>query len=117
MPVVTQEDFGTPRAPGWCRIEGGICGLGAWSCGLDGRVEPHFHDCEEFWFVTRGAARIVTDGQTLVVRKGDVVCTKMGDEHALVETVDAPYEHLWVACNPRGRQRPGHLHRGVDDPS
>ena len=117
MPVVKQQDFGTPCAPEWCRIEEGICGMGVWSCGPDGQVEPHFHDNEEFWFVTRGRARIVTEGQEQVVGKGDVVCTRMGDEHAILNAIEAPYEHVWIACNRRGTGRSGHLHRGVDAPA
>ena len=89
--------------------------MGVWSCGPDGQVEPHFHDNEEFWFVIRGRARIVTDGQERVVGKGDVVCTRMGDEHAILNALEAPYEHVWIACNRRGRERSGHLHRGVDE--
>jgi mannose-6-phosphate isomerase-like protein (cupin superfamily) len=117
MPILKREDFGTGRAPGWCKIEEGICGMGVWACGLDGQAEPHFHDNEEFWFVIRGRARVRTEGEERAVERGDVVCTRMGDEHAVLEILEAPYEHVWVACNSRGRGRRGHLHRGVDEPA
>jgi mannose-6-phosphate isomerase-like protein (cupin superfamily) len=117
MPIVKREDFGTDRAPGWCRVEGGICGVGFSSRGLDGQVEPHFHDNEEFWFVINGKARVRTEGEEHVIEKGDVVCTRMGDEHAILEVLEAPYQQVWVACNSRGQGRKGHLHRGVDEPA
>jgi hypothetical protein len=41
----------------------------------------------------------------------------MGEEHALTEILEAPYEHVWLACNRRGPGRQGHLHRGVDAPA
>ncbi len=116
MPVLKHQDFGADCAPEWCKVTGGICGLGLWSCGLDGKVEPHFHDNEEFWFVTKGKARIMTEGEERIVQKGDIVCTRMGEEHAIWEVLEAPYEHVWIACNSRGRGRKGHLHRGVDQP-
>jgi mannose-6-phosphate isomerase-like protein (cupin superfamily) len=117
MPVVKRQDFGTDRAPEWCRIAGGICGMGVWACDLGGQAEPHFHDNEEFWFVTQGKARVRTEGEESVIGKGDVVCTRMGDEHAVLNVLEAPYEHVWIACNSRGQGRKGHLHRGVDDPA
>jgi mannose-6-phosphate isomerase-like protein (cupin superfamily) len=117
MPVIKSEDFGTERVPEWCRIAGGICGMGFWVQGPEGRAEPHFHDHEEFWFVLRGRARVRTEGEEREVAKGDVVCTGMGEEHAVLEILEAPYEHVWIACGLRGRRRGGHLHRGADEPA
>ena len=117
MPVIQREDFGTDRAPGWCKVAGGIVAMGASSRDRDGSVELHFHDSEEFWFVLKGKARIVTEGAEHVVQPGDVVCTHRGDEHAILEVLDAPYEQVWLECNLRGRKRKGHLHRGKDEPA
>jgi len=117
MPVIKREDFGTDYAPAWCKVEGGICGMGFSSRDLDGQVELHFHDNEEFWFVINGKARIATEGTAYIIEKGDVVCTRMGDEHAILEVLEAPYQQVWIACNRRGRGRSGHLHRGVDEPA
>jgi mannose-6-phosphate isomerase-like protein (cupin superfamily) len=61
--------------------------------------------------VLAGQARVMTEGQEYVVQPGDVVCTHMGDEHAILEVVEAPYTQVWIECNLRGRRRPGHLHR------
>jgi mannose-6-phosphate isomerase-like protein (cupin superfamily) len=117
MPIIQREDFGTDRAPDWCKVAGGIVAMGASRRGGDGNVELHFHDCEEFWFVLKGKARVVTEGAEHVVEAGDIVCTKMGDEHAILEVIEAPYEQVWIECNLRGPKRPGHLHRGDDEPA
>ena len=115
MPIVKREDFGTDRAPEWARVTGGICAMGCSTRNGEGSVESHYHDCEEFWFVLQGKARVMTDGEVHVVEKGDIVCTHMGEEHAILEVVEAPYQQVWLECNSRGRKRRGHLHRGVDD--
>ena len=78
-------------------------------------AELHYHDAEEFWFVLKGKARIVTEGKEAVVESGDVVCTKLGDEHAILEVVEEPYTQVWIECNLRGQKRHGHLHRGKND--
>jgi len=117
LPIIRRDDFGTERAPDWCRVAGGIVAMGASSRGADGAVELHFHDCEEFWFVLKGKARVVTEGAEHVVAAGDVVCTHMSDEHAILAVVEAPYEQVWIECNLRGPMRRGHLHRGQDQPA
>jgi mannose-6-phosphate isomerase-like protein (cupin superfamily) len=116
MPIVKREDFGTSHAPEWARVSGGIVAMG---CSTRNNktdsVEPHYHDAEEFWFVIDGKARVRTDGTEHVVEKGDVVCTKMGDEHEIVEIVEPPYTQVWIECNLRGKKRLGHLHHPQDD--
>jgi mannose-6-phosphate isomerase-like protein (cupin superfamily) len=115
MPIIKREDFGTDRAPEWCKVEGGITAMGCSTREGDGSVELHFHDADEFWFVLAGKARVVTDGDEFIVESGDIVCTCMGEEHAILEIVEAPYTQVWVECNLRGRMRHGHLHHPEDD--
>ena len=115
MPIIKREDFGTTRAPDWCKIEGGIAAMGYFALQDDQPVEPHFHDAEEFWFVLEGKARVATDGDEYIVGPGDVLCTHMGEEHAIFEVLELPYAHVWIECNLRGQRRRGHLHRGEDD--
>ena len=74
-------------------------------------VELHFHDGEEFWFVLEGRSRIMTDGEEHTIETGDIVCTQMGEEHAILEVIEAPYTQVWVMCNLRGQRLTGHLHR------
>jgi mannose-6-phosphate isomerase-like protein (cupin superfamily) len=115
MPIIKREDFGTERAPNWCKITGGVAAMGCSTREAKGVVELHFHDAEEFWFVLNGKAQVMTEGEARIVEPGDVVCTHMGDEHAILEIVEAPYTQVWIECNLRGQCRRGHLHRGEDD--
>ncbi|MBT3379287.1 MAG: cupin domain-containing protein [Lentisphaerae bacterium] len=114
MPIVKQVDFGTERAPEWCVVRDGINAMGSSTREHGKLVELHFHDCDEFWFVVAGKARVTTDGEEHIVGKGDVVCTRMGEEHALLEVIEAPYTQVWIECALRGRKRRGHLHQPED---
>ena len=116
MPIVKQQDFGTAKAPPWAKVTGGIVGMGCRPRpSKTDSVELHYHDYDEFWFVIDGKARVRTEGVEAIVQKGDVVCTRMGDEHEIIEVVEPPYTQVWIACNPRGKKRVGHLHRGKDE--
>jgi len=112
MPIVKQKDFGTDNVPEWIRIVGGINAMG---CSTRDKssppVELHYHDAEEFWFVLKGKARVMTEGKEYIVAPGDVVCTHKGDEHAILEIIEEPYTQVWVECNLRGEKRSGHLHK------
>jgi len=110
MPIVKQQDFGTDRAPSWAKISGGVTAMGCSTRDKGATVELHFHDAEEFWFVLNGKAKVMTDGKEYIVEKGDVVCTHMSDEHAILEIIEPPYTQVWIECNLRGQKRRGHLH-------
>lgn len=116
MPIVKQADFGTERAPAWCKVENGIIAMGCSPREPGKTVELHFHDADEFWFVVAGKARVMTDGEEYTVEKGDVVCTQMGQEHAVLEVLEAPYTQVWIECALRGKRRRGHLHRPQEQP-
>ncbi|MBE7560616.1 cupin domain-containing protein [bacterium] len=75
-----------------------------------GRFDCHYHDCHEYWLIFAGKAKIMSEGREYYVKAGDIVCTKAGDEHDVLEV----YEDLagfWFedATPPGGRV--GHLHR------
>lgn len=112
MPVIrTTEKFMEPgNRPEWSAVT---------SAGIfrvpfaNGRFDCHYHDCHEYWLVFRGKARVMTEGKTFYVKPGDIVCTRAGDEHDVVEV----YEYLeafWLedATLPDGQI--GHLHRDSD---
>ncbi|HGJ66431.1 TPA: cupin domain-containing protein [bacterium] len=112
MPIIKREDFGTDRAPDWAKVTGGINAMGCSTRDKSSpQVELHYHDAEEFWFVLQGKAKVMTDGNEYIVGIGDIVCTKMGEEHAILEVIEEPYTQVWLECNLRGQKRTGHLHR------
>jgi len=112
MPIIKREDFGTERSPDWAKVSGGINAMGCSNRDKSSpQVELHYHDAEEFWFVLQGKAKVMTDGNEYIVGADDVVCTYMGEEHAILEVVEEPYTQVWIECNLRGQKRAGHLHR------
>lgn len=53
---------------------------------------------------------ILSEGKTYFVKTGDIVCTKAGDEHDVLEVYE-DFEAFWFEdpCPPNGSV--GHLHR------
>lgn len=109
MPVVrtSRRVLEEGNRPEWCRAtSAGIFGVSL----ERGRFDCHYHDYNEYWLVFQGKAKVMTEGREYYVQRGDIVCTKAGDEHDVLEV----YEELkafWFedACPPGGRV--GHLHR------
>lgn len=105
MPVYNPKNI--QQAPDWVKISN--YGVEVMKKGQT--VEPHYHDCDEFWYIVSGKARVRTEGNEYIVQKGDVVCTKMGDEHELIEILEEDYVVVWIETELRGQKRMGHLHR------
>jgi len=78
-----------------------------------GRFDCHFHDCNEYWLIFRGKAKVVTEGQTFYVKPGDIVCTKAGDEHDMTEVYE-DLEAFWFEDATPAGGRVGHLHRDTN---
>ncbi|MGH2534591.1 MAG: cupin domain-containing protein [Thermomicrobiales bacterium] len=74
-------------------------------------LERHYHDADEYWLVFEGKARVMSEGQEYVIGPGDILCTRMGDEHDILEIIEGPLRTFWIEDELRGQQRPGHLHR------
>lgn len=105
MPVYNPSNI--KNAPDWVKISN--YGVATMKKGKS--VETHYHDCDEFWFVVSGKARIRTEGQEYIVQSGDVVCTKMGEEHEVIEVLEDNYCAVWIETELRGQRRIGHLHK------
>jgi uncharacterized protein YjlB len=109
MPVIrTSEKAMAPgNRPEWCAVtSAGIFRVAA----AGGRFDCHYHDCHEYWLVFRGKAKVMTEGQAFYVKAGDIVCTKAGDEHDVIEVYDA-LEAFWFEDATPAGGRVGHLHR------
>ena len=109
MPVIrtSQQILNSANRPNWSRVtSAGIFRVGA----NQGRFDCHYHDCDEYWLVFRGKAKVYSEGQEYYVKPGDIVCTRTGDEHDVLEVYE-DLEAFWFedATPPGGRE--GHLHR------
>ena len=75
-----------------------------------GHFDRHFHDCNEYWLIAKGKARVWIDGQSYYVKDGDIVCLKAGLEHDILELYEPLIGfHFEDATPPGGRT--GHLHK------
>ena len=109
MPVVrtSEKPLAEGNRPQWC----GMTSAGIFRVLVDGgQFDCHFHDCHEYWLVFRGKARVMTEGETFYVRPGDIVCTKAGDEHDVIEVYE-DLEAFWFEDVTPAGGRTGHLHR------
>lgn len=76
---------------------------------VGGRFDCHYHDCNEYWLIFKGRAMVVSEGQEYYVKPGDIVCTKAGDEHDLIEIYE-DLEAFWFEDETPADGRIGHLH-------
>lgn len=80
----------------------------------DGRFDRHFHDCDEYWLVFAGRARVLVGSHSFDVGPGDIVCTPTGTVHDVV-AVRETLEAFWLeGATPEGG-RIGHLHESSED--
>ena len=66
------------------------------------QVEPHYHDCNEFWIIISGRGICVTEGDTYEIGPGDMVLTKQGDEHSLDVTEEMVAVYFYGVLSPGG---------------
>ena len=76
----------------------------------DGRFDLHYHDCDEYWLIYRGRARVLSEGIEYDVGPGDIVCTQTGEEHDVLVVYEDLEAFFFEDALPAGG-RTGHLHR------
>jgi len=76
----------------------------------------HYHDCDEWWIALSGKVRVMSGGKEYIITAGDIVWTRMGEEHQLLEIIEAPYGVAYLEEKLRGQKRPGHLYREGKEP-
>ena len=109
MPVVRTvgNGMGWGNHPEWSRVtNAGVFQVPA----RDGRFDCHFHDCDEYWLVYKGKAKVMSEDQEYYVGPGDIVCTRAGDEHDVLEIYEDLEAFFLEDATPAGG-RTGHLHR------
>jgi mannose-6-phosphate isomerase-like protein (cupin superfamily) len=109
MPVI--RTAGQPMGPGNRPEWSGVTSAGIFRVPLNGgRFDCHYHDCDEYWLVFAGKARVMTEGSEFLVEPGDIVCTRTGDEHDVIEVYE-DLEAFWFEDATPNGGRIGHLHR------
>lgn len=109
MPVIrtSEKTMGIKNRPEWSGVTGaGIFRVSA----QNGRFDCHYHDCHEYWLIFKGKAKIISEEQMFYVKPGDIVCTRAGDEHDVLEIYE-DMEAFWFedVTPPGGRM--GHQHK------
>ena len=72
--------------------------------------DNHYHDCDEYWILFQGKARVASEGKLYDVGPGDCVATGMGWHHDVLSVKgDGPMRAVWFEGTLEGRKRIGHL--------
>lgn len=80
------------------------------------RIDPHYHDYDEYWFVLDGAATVVVSGRSARVAAGDAVPIGMGHHHDMPD-VEGVMRGAFFETTVEGRKRLGHLWNHTHGPA
>jgi mannose-6-phosphate isomerase-like protein (cupin superfamily) len=109
MPVIRTSEgaMKSGNRPEWCDVTT----AGVFRVLVGGRsFDCHYHECNEYWLIFKGKAKIMTEGESFYVKPGDIVCTRAGDEHDVTEIYEDLEAFYFEEATPEGG-RTGHLHR------
>ena len=109
MPLIrtSEKPLRAGNRPDWCQVtSAGVFRIPS----LNGRFDCHFHDCNEYWLIFKGKAKVMSEGNIYYVKPGDIVCTRAGDEHDILEVYEDLEAFWFEEATPEGG-RVGHLHR------
>ena len=77
---------------------------------VNGRIDCHYHDCNEYWLIFKGKAKVLSEGKEYYVKPGDILCTQAGEEHDVLEVYE-DLEAFWFEDETPEGGRIGHLHK------
>lgn len=80
------------------------------------RLDPHYHDYDEYWLVLDGAATVVVSGRPAKVAAGDCVPIGMGHHHDMPE-VEGVMRGAFLETTIEGKKRLGHLWNHTHGPA
>jgi len=109
MPVIRTRimPLGEGNRPTWSSVTS----AGLFTIPVEGgKFDCHFHDCDEYWLIYAGKAKVMSEGQEFYVQSGDIVCTRAGDEHDFLEVYETIEAFYFEDAVPIG-SRIGHLHK------
>jgi len=76
-----------------------------------GKIEMdyHFHDCHEYYFVTKGSLSVLVEDKELKIKEGEVCPIRIGDRHKVLESFEDSI-FIWLEDELKREKRYGHLH-------
>ena len=101
-----KQSMTAKNRPSWCNVTSAAVLKGM----NTGHFDPHYHDCNEYWLVCKGKMKIAIDGKPYYVRDGDIVCTRAGSVHDVLELYEPIVGYHFEDATPPGG-RIGHLHK------
>ena len=72
-------------------------------------TDLHFHDCDEWWIIADGIARVFGPDGEIQIGPGDMVFTPAGESHKIEAMTMVKV--VWFEGPLKGQKRKGHLHR------
>jgi mannose-6-phosphate isomerase-like protein (cupin superfamily) len=80
------------------------------------RVDSHYHDCDEYWVLLEGRARVVVGDKAVEMGPGDCVSIGMGQHHDM-PIVHEPVKAVYFETTLEDRKRVGHLWNHTHGPA
>lgn len=72
--------------------------------------DNHYHDCDEYWVIFEGEARVASENRIYDVRPGDCLVTGMGWHHDVLSVKKGEMvKGVYLEGALEGRKRKGHL--------
>lgn len=68
----------------------------------------HYHDCDEYWIVIQGRAKVVSEQKFFTIGPGDCLATGMGHHHDVCEVYE-PINAVYFETTLERLKRRGHL--------
>ncbi len=112
MPVIRTSESslkGNNRPEGCDKTAAGVFCVST----SDGKFDCHYHDCDEYWLIFKGKAKISSEKKEYYVKSGDIVYTRTGDEHDVLEIYEDLEAFYFEDVTPEGG-RVGHLHKSEE---
>ena len=107
MPMLAGNDK-SPAFPDWSETRK----FGVHRVAAGTEIEPHFHDCHEYWVIVSGEGDALSEGTPFHLGPGDMLLTEAGESHSMFIAMDMVAVTYFGFMPPHGRW--GHLHAGID---
>ena len=107
---VSRVRLGPDNRPDWSDV----VGVGMFQIKPGAIFDRHFHDFDEYWLIHQGKAKVKVGDAESYVQRGDMVCTRAGVHHDIIEVYEE-VEAFYFEQPVEDGGRLGHLHEPVED--